>query len=384
MDDLQLELLGFDFRGPASSEALNDFLKDMNKDLGSLISASYKVKHDMELLSKQTIKQVYAMSRKLAAVTTLDDGSTCKADLTDSTNLLTTDRDGALIETASRLVHRHQNSCILPPVEYTNWLSRYDGTTKYVASGVTTAIEAIQEDGDIYDIPLELAISGLPSIFFERQVVSAVVCASTQETSIFFSVPPSLTGSGYPNSNYITFMPYPLYTTSMKVWYATESDPTLSRAGSTWYDWPTYITALYNNDIYKTECTALYTSFPSTEITAIRIDIQQPFYLTESGYYIYSYGLGELELGIMKPTCSTAMGTVKITKPTGNFTTVATDAANVTLANVPTASVDDVLTTYSWIDPLDATVAYVEISIDTDALATDIVPIITEVSVDYV
>jgi hypothetical protein len=384
MDDLQLEILGFDFRGPASSEALNEFLEKMNKDLGSLIASAYEAKHNLDLLSNQTVKQTYALCRKLSAVTSLDNGSVCLADLSDTTVLLTTDRNGDSIDSTSRLVQRQQNACILPPVEYNNWLSRYSGTTKYVAAGVRTAIEAIQEDGDVYDIPLELAISGKPAIFFERQIVSPIVCTSTQETSLFFSVPPSLTGAGYPASNYLSFIPFPLYTESIKVWYATEADPALSREGSTWYDWPSYVTDLYHNDVYATEHEPLYTSFPSTVITAIRIDIQQPYYLTESGYYIYSYGLGELELGLMKPSCSNAMGTIKIQKPSGNFTTVETDAANVTFANVPTASVDEVLTTYAWIDPEDATIAYVEISIDTDALETDIIPIITEVSVDYV
>jgi hypothetical protein len=383
MDELSAELYGFDYRGPASSEALNQLLENVGTDLGVLLEASYRLKNEVTLISNQTLKQTYALSRKLATLSTRDSGSNCKADLTDATVLLTTDRDEVSIPAANRLVHKQQYPCIMPPVDTSNWLARDGVNERIVADGVDCVVEAVAEVGTVGTLPLSLAIAGPDSLFYERILSSASIPETAQTTSLFFGVPQTRTGTGYPNSNYITFMPFPLYTTNMRVWYTLDSEPVLSVAGSSWNDWPTYVTDLRHATVYKTECMPLYTSFPTANITAIRIDMQQPFYLVELTDYVFSYGLGELELGIIKATTNIAIGTVKITKPTGNFTSIGTDDGNVTLSNIASADLVDVVSTYAWVDPEDATIAYVEITLLPNAITDGQIPIITEVSVDY-
>jgi hypothetical protein len=384
MDDIQAELFNFDFRGPASSEALNEFMGKISNDMGVLIDSSYTLRNNYKLLSDQTRKQTLALSRKLATITDRDNGANCKANLSDGTVLLTTDRDGVTIPTSSRLVHKQEFPIIMPPTTFLNWLARTDGTNTFIADGVETNVQVISESGTPYYIPTELAIAGDDALFYERVLSSISVLSVNPEISVFVSVPQSKTGMGYPDSNFLTYFPFPLYTTSMRVYYTDDTEPTLSVAGSSWHDWPTYIASLYNNDVYSTESVAVYSSFPTTNITAIRFDIKQPFYLAVGGNYIWSYGLGMVQLGLVKSSVATASGTVRIDKPTGNFTSIATDDAVVTLDNVVSADIDDVLDTYAWIDPDDASIAYVELTLHSDVLENGQVPIIKEVSVDYI
>jgi hypothetical protein len=384
MDDLQLEALGFDFRGPASSEALNEFVTQMNQDIGNLLTLAYMNKVQTETLANQTIKQTYAFCRKLAEDDSRDNGSICEADITDSTIVLHTDRNEAPIDAASRFVHRHQNMVILPSTSSLSWLTRFDGNMRFVANGVTMDDEAVQETGTVYTLPLSQAISGIPAMYYEKIIVNATVPGTQQESSAFYTIPPSLTGDGYPYSNFISLMPFPMYTESMRIYYTTQASPTLTRSGSTWNDWPTYTTSLRHGGNYKTKVGPIYSSFPNTEITAIRIDMKQPYYLVESDDYVFSYGFGELEVGQMKPLSGTIKGTVRVDKPSGSFVTINSGTGgNVTFDNLPAADISDAVTTYAWIDDGDATIAYVEITINMDEISNGVVPIITNVSVDY-
>ena len=82
-------------------------------------------------------------------------------------------------------------------------------------------------------------------------------------------------------------------------------------------------------------------------------------------------------------TTTTAKGTVKITKPSGSFASVATDAGNVDFDNVSSGDYDDVVSTYAWKDPVDDDIAYVEITLLPNATSDGQIPVIKEVSVDY-
>lgn len=387
MDELQSQTYGFDFRGPASSEMLNQFAGDLNRDLGSLLATSYRLKHEVTILSNQTLKQSYAYARILNSVTDRDDvGTNCKANLTDPTVLLTTDRNGTTISTEQRMVHWQPYGRLSCPSATQDYLTYTDGERNYVQSGVTMAIEADSESGDLYLVPQEYAIAGLPGMFYERILDAVSVKSTPQTVSLFFSVPPSRSGSGYHTCNYLKYIPFPAYTEGVKVYYTTDPDPTLTRAGSTWNGWLSYdyVENLHQHDSYFQQQGPVIAAFPGIDISAIRIDLSQPYYLVEDGSYVYSSGIGDLGLGIMKSTSSTVIGTIRIDKPTGNFAGIHTDHGHVLFENIDSSELtSDFYTTYSWIDPVDANIAYVEVTLTPGVLAGGHVPIIKEVSVDY-
>lgn len=383
MEDKQSELIGYDYRGPASSKVLNDFVEDISKDLGTILSNVSNLKSETSLLANQTYKQSMAFVRKLNSLEERDTGSICKANLSDITVMSYVDLDDEDIDSDNRLVLRQEYGIIMPPVASNNWLSHSDESRRYISDGVEYALEVPigGESGTVYSVPLNQAIEGLSSTFYERIVVSPGIVPS-QSLSIFFSIPETRTGIGYPASNYIQFLPFPLYTTGYKVWYTTDSEPILSIGDTSWNDWPNYIEPIYHNDSYLAELGPIYTSFPTENITAIRVDINQPYYLVDDTNYVYSHGLGNLEVGMIKSTTTEAVAVVRIDKPTGVFTSIT--GANVTLDNVPVANEADVVATRYEIDASDPSIAYVEITLTPGGVSTGQIPIISEVSIDYV
>lgn len=381
--ELNTELFGFDFRGPASSEALNEYAENVKKDISALIDESYRANYKMLMLTSQTFKQTIALANMINEDGSRDSGSNCKADLTNPENILFEDRDGNPVASTSRLAHRAEVPVIHPQFSSLNWIARDTDQNRVPADNVQTSMESISESGTTYYTPLEYAFSGESDICFERVMKVGSPASPSPEISYFFSVPIIRNGSGYPRSNYIRLYPFPLYTESLRVYYTTDSEPVLTRADSVWNDWPTYLTSLYHNDVYKTRQYGIFTSFPTENITAIRIDIKQPYYLIDGSYYVYSYGLGGVEFGYGKPNATSSTSVVRIEKPTGTFTSVSTDGGNVVFDNVASADYDDVVSTYSWVDESDPSIAYVEITINNSALPDGQIPVITEVSVDY-
>jgi hypothetical protein len=172
-----------------------------------------------------------------------------------------------------------------------------------------------------------------------------------------------------------------MYTSSVRVYYTTDIDPTLTIAGSNWVEFPPFVDSLFNDGAYFEEAGPIFASFPQENISAIRIDVKQAFYLQEANQYVYSSGLGVLCYGLMRPTSSVAKAVVRIDKPSGNFTSLST--AHVTFDNVDLNEQDDFYETSSWVDPVDATIAYVEITVSPEVLIGRQIPIITGVSIDY-
>jgi hypothetical protein len=386
VDELHTQTYGFDFRGPASSEMLNQFAEDLNQNLGSLLAASYRLKHEVTILSNQTLKQSYAYARILNAVSTRDSGTNCKANLTDPTVLLTTDRNGSSINAEQRMVHWQPYGRLSCPVAIQDYLTYSDGERNYVQPGVTMALESGDESGDVYLVPQEYALAGLPGMFYERILDAVAVKPTPQSIRLFFSVPPSRSGSGYHTCNYIKYIPFPAYTEGVKVYYTTDTDPTLTEGGATWNSWLdySYVDDLHHHGAYFDQQGPILTSFPGLDISAIRIDLAQPYYLVEDGSYVYSSGLGDLGLGLMKSTASTVIGTVRIDKPTGNFAGIGTDHGYVVFSNIdPSEQTSAFYSTYSWVDPSHAHIAYVEVTLRPGVLAGGHVPIIKEVSIDY-
>jgi hypothetical protein len=384
VDELHTQTYGFDFKGPASSEMLNQFAEDLNQNLGSLLAASYQLKHEVTVLSNQTLKQSYAYSRILNTVSERDSGTNCKANLTDPTVLLTTDRNETTISPEQRMVHWQPYGRLSCPVAVQDYLTYSDGERNYVQPGVTMALESESESGDVYLVPQEYALAGLPGMFYERILDTVTVKPTPQAIMLFFSVPPSRSGSGYHTCNYIKYIPFPAFTEGVKVYYTTDTDPTLTESGATWNSWLdySYVEDLHHHGAYFDQQGPTLTSFPGLDISAIRIDLSQPYYLVEDGSYVYSSGLGDLGLGLMKSTA--VIGTVRIDKPTGNFAGIGTDHGHVVFSNIdPSEQTSAFYSTYSWVDPSHAHIAYVEVTLRPGVLAGGHVPIIKEVNIDY-
>jgi hypothetical protein len=382
IDELQSRIYGFDFRGPASSEMLNQFAEDLNKDLGALIATSIQLKSDLTLLAGQSLKQSYAIARRFKGIAERDSGTNCQADLTDASVIGYTEQGGGDILLSQRMDHRQQYGVLTPPMDGVDYLSYSSGARKYLADGTTIVLESVDESGSLQAIPAELAIAGLGAIYYERLLVANAAKVGPQEFSYMVSVPPSRTGSGYPLANFISFVPFPMYTSGVRVYYTTDLDPTISVSGSNWVEFPFYVESIHNDNNYIEECGPIFTSFPQVNVSALRIDVKQEFYLQEGNQYVYSSGLGVLNFGLMRPTSSTAKAVVRIDKPSGNFTTLST--VHVTFDNVDLEEQDDFYTTSSWIDPGDPSIAYVEITVSPEVLIGRQIPIITGVSVDYV
>jgi hypothetical protein len=382
MDELKTTLYGFDFRGPASSEALNQFAEDVSADLNSLLAAFVRLKADVQLLSGQSLKQYLSITNKVKALQSRNAYPLYYADLSDTSVVSYLEEGGGTIPIEQRMELRSQYAVITPPVAMVDYLSYTDGERKYLADGVTVITESIAETGTLYPIPEALAIAGLPTVFYERLLASDEILPDPEEFAMMIAIPPSRTGSGYPLSNFISFIPFPLYSPGIKVYYATATDPTLSVGGVDWKTWPAPITDLYNDggDEYR-DGEPLFASFPQENITALRIDVAQENYLVEGDKYVYSSGLGLLSFGLMRPTTSTAKVVVRIDHETSNFVSVGD--AHVTFSNVDTSELDDLYETSSWIDPNDASVAYVEITLHPEILSGKQIPIITQVAVEY-
>ena len=386
MDELQTYDFGFDYRGPSSSEDLNAIMEKIGIDLSNLSAANIRLNQEMISLAKQSYKQEMGMFRKILELSNeaRDSGTTCAADLADPSVVLTTDHDEVSIPAGQRLLHNASFGVITPPYTGDNRLAWTATLGKVARDGVEAAVQVITENGSISTIDPFQAFTGHPPTSFERAALvgSPQSAEAIPEISLFVRIPPASTGMGYPLSNYVTFIPFPIYTESIRFYYTTDYTPVLSRTGSSWSDTPDYVDSLdITAGAYRLTQAPIWASFPEVEISAIRIDIKQPFYIVDGGSCIYSYGIGALELGYVKPTTTTAIGTVQINKPTGVFTSI-TDT-HVVMDNIASADVDEVLSTVSWVDDGDASIAYVELTILPNAISSGQVPVVTSVSVDY-
>lgn len=365
LDAIKTSWRSFKYRGPSSSHDFNDFIDDAFDDFTALKRAAVTLSEEASNMAGKTSREQLALARKLNEMTDAakDTGTYCYADLTDRSIVGWTDRDGTTIPLASRLHHSPLYAYVgLPGTMYDVLAVRDDKgyiVPDYVETSYVSAYEAATAQGD----DLRRALSGWEKEIWERVSILDSDATPT-EGSYFIKVPQQLLRM--PNSNCLIFHIFPNFSTDYILKYTTDQDPVLTKAGSTWNDFPSYTsytgsgtTGFIVNGQHR------LIQFPSTQITALRIDLrQQNAFLSESSY-VFSFGIRHLSLGLLDYSAPSGMIRLTVDRPTGNFTSVASGAI-ITYSNL--AAPDDTgnVTSYCWIDPEDATKAYIELSIAMD------------------
>lgn len=201
--------------------------------------------------------------------------------------------------------------------------------------------------------PIYNCILDAPEKVWKRNIISETNPTTGAQMMLYVKVPAEIAGSL--KTNMIKLNPYPAFGCDIySIEYTTRSNPTLSDS-DTWIP-------LNRNGYYDGDYSAvgkvppggwltsgadmvrnsgpLYYLFPETDITAIRVKLNQKNYMTELGKYIYTYGLSDLDIRYEKflPTGRTI---IKYNAYPGD---TINEITNVTpkIYNVPLSQIDDV------------------------------------------
>jgi len=129
--------------------------------------------------------------------------------------------------------------------------------------------------------------------------------------------------------------------------------------------------------------------FPETNITAIRIKMNQKNYLTETGKYIYTYGLSDLDVKYEK-YLQTGKIIIKYSAPVG---TVVQEVTNVSpkIYNVAESQLDEAFSyriiyddagTYSLINPGASNHVWIEVTLN--QLDDKTAPVLSDLIIEYI
>lgn len=175
---------------------------------------------------------------------------------------------------------------------------------------IDNSFPGVDSTGAIVDTtPIYNSILDSPDKVWKRNIVSSVSSAAGAQMMLYVKVPNESAGSS--KTNMIKFNPFPSFGVDiLSVEYTTKQNPTLASSDG----W----TPLNKNGYYDGQSAAigkvapggwntiasdavrnsppLGFIFPETDITAIRIKFIQRNYFYESGKYIYTYGLSDLDI----------------------------------------------------------------------------------------
>lgn len=215
---------------------------------------------------------------------------------------------------------------------------------------IDNSIGGVDVAGAVVDTtPIYNSILDAPDKIWKRNIVSNSTSPSGAQMILYVKVPAEAAGSM--KTNMIKLNPYPAFGSDiLAIEYTTKANPSLSNADgwrplnkNAYYDGVTeaigkvppggWVTA--GSDAARNTGPLAFL-FGDLDITAIRIKFVQRNYFTESGKYIYTYGLSDLDIRYDKylPTGRTM---IKYTPPNGDLIN---EVTNVTpkIFNVPTSS----------------------------------------------
>lgn len=369
IDKVKAAWNSFKYRGPSSSHDFNQFIDDSFEDFTALKRAAVTLAEETSNVVGKTSREQLALARKINELSdsVRDTGTYCYADLSDRSIVGWTDRNDTAIPLASRLHHSPVYGYISLNGTMYDVLAVRDESgfivPDYVETAYTSTYEADAAQGD----DTRRALSG-----WEREVWERVSLLNSDATptqgSYFVRVPSQLLRR--PESNCLIFHPFPNYSTDYIVKYTTDQDPVLTADGSTWNDFPDYISYVGSGTTgFITNSQHRLIQFPLTQITALRIDLRQQNAFLHDSSYIFSFGIRHLSAGYLDYSSASGMIRITVQKPTGNFTEVQSGAV-ITYSNLPAAYDTGNISSYCWIDPEDATKAYIELSMAMDGSLT--------------
>ncbi len=356
---------GFKYRGPSSSKDFNEFIENAFEDFTSLKRASVILSEEVANMIGKTSREFLAISKKLSEIkdSELDTGSICYADLTDRSVSSFLDRNDDEIDTSVRLYHNPVYGYVSLPCVYYDYLAVRDSSGYIVPDYVNQSYESVYEASDAQGDDMRRILSGWEREIWER--VSILPASDTPTSgSIYIEVPERLMIRPY--SNFMSIHPFPNNFIDYHVSYTTDSEPGLSSGGSSWNGFPDYITDFGATGV-TSDAKNRFIQFPASEITAIKIDlVQRNSFLVDSSY-VFSFGLRHVGLGLASPSVPSGAIRITVQKPSGNFTSVEEEAV-ITYLNLAAPYDTGNISSYCWIDSLDASKAHIELSIADNGL----------------
>ncbi len=213
------------------------------------------------------------------------------------------------------------NTVSLPKVDGSSYskLKFFNTTSKQVIPDfLETKIEnnfvSADTPGVLIDTtPISYAFLDKPDKFWKRNVIVDNPSPAGAQMYFYVKIPNIYSGSD--SCNFISLVPYPLFSVDiLSIEYTSSQKPTLSSADN-WI--PLNSSRLYNNETeaigrvapgaWSTvgsdailNCGPIGFYFSPINITAIRINMRQRSYFSENGKTVYTYGLSDLEVKSQK------------------------------------------------------------------------------------
>lgn len=310
----------YQYRGPQSSEDYNARVEENYKDLVYLYNKYNNISSDLSKGFAVFLKELLALARGFSDFETrlqvLEAGAATLGFYSeDQIDTARFDSTTFAIPEVDRCTYQSMYGVLTLP--------RLEGSSiskvKFVSQDGTYTIPASLEmnvisDGTSIDGPSATidtaspynALTGKPGRIWDRNIIVSSPSSSGARCYLYVKVPDDL--SIVPNTNALMLNVFPLKSTDLlAIDYTTSTYPKLDNT-ETWT--PLNETGRYDgefdaigdlppggwdgDEIYDAGAKLFY--FDPKPITAFRIKLQQKNYYTESGSYVYSYGLSKLDV----------------------------------------------------------------------------------------
>lgn len=268
---------------------------------------------------------------------------------------------------------------------------------------IDTSFPGVDGSGALVDTtPIYHSILDSSDKVWKRNVIAD--SASPAGAQLMFYVKVPVESSGSTKTNMLKLNPYPAFGVDVfSIEYTTKTNPTLTNADgwfplnkSGYYDQdaqaigkvpPGGWSVISSDNIRNSGPIAFV--FPETNITAFRIKMNQRNYFVESGKYIYTYGLSDLDIRYDKYLPSGKM-IIKYTAPNDD---IISEITNVTpkIYNVPTSLLSSVFSyrviyndsgTYTLDNPGASNEVWIEITLN--MLDDKTPPVLSDLIVEYI
>lgn len=271
---------------------------------------------------------------------------------------------------------------------------------------IDVSFNGVDTNGAVIDSsPIYNAILDSQDKVWKRSVIANSSSPSGAQMMLYVKIPAEIAGSL--KTNVIKLNPYPVFSVDIvKIEYTSKSNPTLTESDG-WTPLNKY--ALYDevdsaigkvapggwsvsgSDTIENSGPLCF-QIPDTDITAIRIKFNQKNYFIESGKYVYTYGLSDLDIRYDKflPSGKTI---VKFTPSNGDLIS-SINSVTPKIYNVPPSLIDSVFSyrilygtlgvggmVYSEVNPGSSEDIWIEVTLN--MLDDKTAPVLTDLVVDY-
>lgn len=274
---------------------------------------------------------------------------------------------------------------------------------EFFKARIETSFSGVDGSGAVVDTtPIYHAILDSSEKVWKRNIISDSANSAGAQLMLYVKVP--IESSGSTKTNMLKLMPYPAFGTDIfSIEYTTRVNPTLSNSDgwiplnkNGYYDGdseavgkvpPGGWTTTGSDNIRNSGPLAFV--FPDTDITAFRIKMNQKNYFVESGKYVYTYGLSDLDIRYDKYLPTGKM----IFKYTAPNEEIISEITNVTpkIFNVPTSLLSSAFSyriiyndsgIYTLDNPGASNEVWIEVTLN--MLDDKTPPVLTDLIVEYI